>query len=84
MRHGKKPSFRSDFDSFGPKKNFFSRIWLRQSLDVMVSYHHVKHKKKTNDPILRKLSHGGTDGQTDRHTDRQTDRQELFHRMLSD
>ena len=21
--------------------NFFSKIWLRQSLDIMVSYHHV-------------------------------------------
>ena len=59
---------------------FLSKIWLRQSLNVMVRYHHVQYQKKTNDPILRKLSPGGTDGQTDR----QTDRQELFHRMLSD
>ena len=25
---------------------FFSKIWLRQSLDIMVSYHHVQYKKK--------------------------------------
>ena len=25
---------------------FFSKTWLRQSLDVMVSYHHVQYKKK--------------------------------------
>ena len=39
----------------------FPKIWLRQSLDIMVSYHHVQYQKKTNDPILRKLSDGGTD-----------------------
>ena len=50
--------------------SFFSKIWLRQSLNVMVSYHHVQYQKKTNDPILRKLSPGGTDGQTDRQTDK--------------
>ena len=32
---------------------FFSKIWLRQSLDVVVSYHHVQYQTKTNDPILR-------------------------------
>ena len=32
--------------------------------------------EKTNDPILRKLSDGQTDGQTDRR--------EWFHRVLSD
>ena len=25
---------------------FSSKIWLRQSLDIMVSYHHVKYLKK--------------------------------------
>ena len=25
---------------------FFPKIWLRQSLDVMVSYHHVRYQKK--------------------------------------
>ena len=47
---------------------FFSKIWLRQSLDVIVRYHHVQYQKKINDPILRKLSDGRTDGRTDRRT----------------
>ena len=42
---------------------FFPKIWLRHLLDVMVRYHHLQYQKKTNDPILRKLSHGRTDGQ---------------------
>ena len=46
----------------------FSKIWLRQSLDVIVRYHHVQYQKKINDPILRKLSDGRTDGRTDRRT----------------
>ena len=46
-------------------KFFFSKIWLCQSLDIMVSYHHVQYQKKTNDPILRKLSKGRKDRQTD-------------------
>ena len=47
-------------------QNCFSKIWLRQTLDIMVSYHHIQYQKKNNDPILRKH----TDGQTD---DRPTD-----------
>ena len=58
---------------------FFSpKIWLRQSLDLMVRYHHVQYQKKINDPILRKLSDGRTDGPTDRRTVGQ----ERFHRTL--
>ena len=55
--NSKKPSFRPFF--------FSSKIWLRQSLDIMVSYHHVQYQKKTNDPALRKLRDRRTDGQTD-------------------
>ena len=50
--------------------NFFSKIWLRQSLDIIVSCHHAQYQKKTNDPIMRKLSDGRTDGETYRQTDR--------------
>ena len=60
----KKPSFEPDFGPFGPNsshQNCFSKIWLCQTLDIMVSYHHVQYRKKNNDPILRKH----TDGQTD-------------------
>ena len=42
-------------------KIFFSKIWIRQSLDIMVSYHPCAISEKTNDPILRKLSDGRTD-----------------------
>ena len=37
---------------------FFSKIWLCQSLDITVSYHHVQYQKKTKDLILRKFSDG--------------------------
>ena len=47
----KKPSFKPDFGPFGPNLGpnfiylfiFFSKIWLRQSLDIIVSYHHVQY-----------------------------------------
>ena len=26
--------------------NFLKKIWLRQSLDIIVSYHHVQYQKK--------------------------------------
>ena len=40
---------------------FFSKIWLCQSLDIMVSYNHEQYHKKTNDTILRKFSNRRTD-----------------------
>ena len=67
----KKTSFEPDFDPFGPisgRQFFFSKIWLCQSLDIMVSYQYVQYQKKTNDPILRKLSDGGREGGTGRRT----------------
>ena len=42
--NGKKASFEPNFGPFETnlgRQNFFSKIWLRRSLDVMVSYHHV-------------------------------------------
>ena len=47
--NSKKPSFWPHFGPFGQnlgRQIFFSKIWLRQSLDVMVSYHHVQYQKK--------------------------------------
>ena len=44
----------------------------------MVSYHHVKYQKKTNDPILKKFTDGGMDGRTDGHTDRQRDESDFI------
>ena len=46
------------------RKISFSRILFHQSLDIMVSYYHVQYKKKTDDPNLKKLTEGRTDGQT--------------------
>ena len=48
---------------------FFFKIWLRQSLDIMVTYHHVQYQKKNNGLILRKFSDVWTDGLTDGQTD---------------
>ena len=63
----KKPSFRPDFGPFVPNLGhqiLFSRIWIRQSIDIMISYHHVQYQKKTNDPIFRQLSEGWTGRRT--------------------
>ena len=60
LRKWHKTGFGPEFGLFGsnspPPPQFFF-----QSLDITVSYHHVQHQKKNNDPILRKR----TDGQTD-------------------
>ena len=78
----KKPCFRPDFGPFGPNSScqFFSpKIWLCQSLNVMVSYHHVQYQKKLMIQSCKNLV-------MDRQTDRQTGigGQEWFHRKLSD
>ena len=45
---------------------FVSKIWLGQSLDIMVSQlSSCTIAEKINDPILRKLSDGRTDGRID-------------------
>ena len=41
-----KLSFGPDFDPFGTNSGcqiFFSKIWLCQSLDILVSYYHVQY-----------------------------------------
>ena len=54
----------------------------------MVSYHHVKYQKKTNDPILKTFTDGGMDGRTagrmDGHTDGQTDESDFIGRCPTD
>ena len=55
--------------SFGQPIFFFSKIWLGQSLDIMVSYHHVQYQKNLLIQSWKNL----TDGQT----------VEWFHRTLS-
>ena len=69
--------------SFGPNlahltqiraANFFfffsSKIWLRQSLDTIVSYHHVQHQKKL---MIQSWENLVTDRRKDRQTDKQID-----------
>ena len=60
---------------------FFSKIWLHQSLDIMVSYHHVQYQKKLKIQSWENLV---TDRWTDRQTDGQTDRSDFIGRCLTD
>ena len=81
----KKPSFGPDFSPFDPNSGcqffviifflflFFSKIWLRQYLDVMVGYHYLQYQKKL---MIQSRENSVMDGQTDRPTDRLTDGQE--------
>ena len=45
---------------------FFSKIWLRQSLDNMVIYRHVQYQEKL---IIQSWENLVTDGRTDQQTD---------------
>ena len=77
--NGKKPSFGPDFGPFGQNPGhqiFFSKIWRRQSLDIMVSYHHVQYQKKL---MIQSWENLVTDGRTYRRTDGR----EWFYRTLS-
>ena len=48
-------------------KFFFSKIWLRQSPDITVNYHHVQFQKKLMIQSWETLVRNGqTDGQTDK------------------
>ena len=63
--NGKKPSFGPDFDTFGPNLGhqfFFSKIELPQSIDTMISYHHVQNQKKL---IIQSWENVVTDGRAD-------------------
>ena len=66
--NGKKSSFGPKFGRSGPNSGrqiFFSKIWLRQSLDIMVSYHYVQYQKKLMIQSQENLVTGRqTDGQT--------------------
>ena len=49
QENGKNPHFRPDLGPLGPKSGpeiFLSKIWLRQSQDIIVSYHHVQYQKR--------------------------------------
>ena len=64
--NGKKTSFGPDFGLNSGCQFFFfffSKIWLRQSLDVMVSYYHVQYQKKL---MIQSSENLVTNGQTDK------------------
>ena len=65
QKNSKKPHFGLKGPNQG-NQIFYSKIWLCQSLEIIVSYHHVKYQKKTNGPIFRKFSDGRMDRQMDR------------------
>ena len=49
QENGKKPHFGPTLAPLGlnlGSQFFFAKIWLRQSLDIMVSHHHVQYQKK--------------------------------------
>ena len=74
-KNGENSNFGPDFGSFDTNlghQTICPKICLRQSLDIIVSYHYVQYQKKTNDLILRKLSEERTDRQIDGQTDRRT------------
>ena len=79
--NGKKTSFGPNFGSFGPNSGrhffffffFVSKIWLRQSLDIMVSYHDLQYQKKL---MIQSWGNLVVDGRKNGR--------ELFHRTLSD
>ena len=62
----KKPSLGPILAQIRATKIFF-KIWLCQSLDVMVSYHHVQYQKKV---IIQSSENLVTNGWTDRQMDR--------------
>ena len=77
QENDKKPHFGPDLGPLDPNTDrqiVFKKMQLRQSLDIMVSYHHIKYQRKLRIPILRKLS----DERTDRQTGTQTDESDLI------
>ena len=70
--NGKKPSLRPDFVQISPNSGrhfFFFFFFFKNLASSIIGYHgqlsSCKITEKANDPILRKLSDGRTDGQTD-------------------
>ena len=63
LRKWQKPNFGPVFDLFSSNwgcQFLKKKIWLRQSLDIMASYHHVQYQERTNNLILRNwLTDGG-------------------------
>ena len=74
-RKWRKTSFWTWLGSLDPDsgRQYFSKIWLRQLWDIMVSYHHEHYQKKLMiQPWESFVMDGRTDGQADRQIDRRT------------
>ena len=69
--NSKKPHFGPDFSPLGPNSGHLKKIWLRQLLDTMVSYRHVKYHKKL---MIQSWENLVTNGQTDGRIDRQMEK----------
>ena len=67
QENGEKPHFGPDLGLLVPNsgRQFFSKFWLRQSLDIIVNYHHVQYQKKL---MIQSSGNLVTDGQTNRQT----------------
>ena len=74
--NGEKPHFGPDLGLLAPNSYrqifFFWKIWLCQSLDIMVNYHYVLYQKKL---IIQSWKNLVTDGETDEQMDGRTDGQ---------
>ena len=51
QENGKKTNFGPDLDLLGPNSGrhfffFFSKIWIRQLLDIKVNYHRIQYQEK--------------------------------------
>ena len=76
-RKWQKTSFWTDLSPLGPNPVsspfFFWKVWLRKSVDIMVSYHRVQYQENLTIQSWKKLvidgqMGGRTDGQTDKRT----------------
>ena len=76
---GEKSHFGPDLGPLGLNsgRNFFIKISLYQSLDIMVSYNHVQYQKKL---MIQSWENLVTDGRTDGRTDGQTDESDFIGR----
>ena len=74
--NSKKPYFEPDFGPFVPNLRhhfFLKKIWLRHSLYIMVSYHHIQYQKQLTIQSWENLVMDGWN-----------DGREWFHRTLCD
>ena len=74
QENGKKPYFGPHLGPLLPKLGrqfFFKKLWLCQSLHIIVSYHYAQYQRKL---MIRSSKNLVTDGRTDRSTDIETNR----------